>query len=85
MHGPVRRWASVLENKTVATDTRWMQLHCPDIAAAVRPGQFVMVGTGLGDLAPPLLPRPFSVAGRSPDGRIGLLLNHNEFPLIAVS
>jgi dihydroorotate dehydrogenase electron transfer subunit len=46
----------------------------PEIAAAARPGQFVMLGLGLDSPGTWLLPRPFSVGWRSSDGRIGILL-----------
>jgi dihydroorotate dehydrogenase electron transfer subunit len=74
MGGPVRRWAEVVETRTAARETRWLLLDCPDIAEASRPGQFVMVGFGVTDVGAPLLPRPFSVGWRSPDGRVGLLV-----------
>jgi dihydroorotate dehydrogenase electron transfer subunit len=74
MGTPLRRWAEVLENLEAARDTRWLLLESPEIAEASRPGQFLMIGYGLEDVAAPFLPRPFSVGWRSPDGRIGLLV-----------
>jgi dihydroorotate dehydrogenase electron transfer subunit len=49
-------------------------LDCPQVAARARAGQFVMLGTGLGDLAAPFLPRPFSIGSREADGRLGFLV-----------
>ncbi len=46
----------------------------PDIARVARPGQFVMIGCGLDTPGVFMLPRPFSIGWRSPDGRIGILL-----------
>lgn len=58
----------------MAEATWWLELECPEIAAAALPGQFVMIGFGLDTPGQFLLPRPFSVGWRSPDGRIGLLV-----------
>jgi dihydroorotate dehydrogenase electron transfer subunit len=58
----------------VAEDTWWLELQSPDIAAASLPGQFLMIGYGIENTAPPFLPRPFSVGWRSEDGRVGLLV-----------
>ena len=74
MDRPVRTWAQVLENRAAARDTRWIELHCPAVAAGARPGQFVMLGTGLLDVAAPFLPRPFSIGARWTDGRLGFLV-----------
>lgn len=74
MGGPVRNWAKVLENRKAAEDTFWIELDCPQIAAAAQAGQFVMLGTGLGDVAAPFLPRPFSIGARGDDGRLGFLV-----------
>jgi len=71
---PVRSWGRVLENRRAASDTFWIELECPDVAAAASPGQFVMMGTGLRDVAAPFLPRPFSVAARNRDGGLGFLV-----------
>jgi len=51
--------ARVLRNTRLSSDYNVIALAAPDIAAAVQPGQFVMVKSGRsGD---PLLRRPFSV------------------------
>ncbi len=71
---PVRHLAAVLSNRKVADDTWWLELESPAIAAASRPGQFLMIGFGIENSAPPFLPRPFSVGWRSEDGRVGLLV-----------
>jgi dihydroorotate dehydrogenase electron transfer subunit len=51
-----------------------LEFDSPEIAAASQPGQFVMWGLGLEEPGVFLLPRPFSVAWRSEDGRVGLLV-----------
>ena len=71
---PVRSWARVLTNRRAARDTFWLELDCPQVASRARAGQFVMLGTGLGDVAAPFLPRPFSVGAREDDGRLGFLV-----------
>lgn len=72
--GPIRAWASVLENRPAAADTWWLELDAPAIAAAARPGQFLMIGFGLAQVGAPFLPRPFSVGWRAEDGRLGILV-----------
>jgi len=74
MGRPARCWARVLDNRRAAQDTFWIELDCPEVAAPARAGQFVMLGTGLDDVAAPLLPRPFSIGSRGPDGRLGFLV-----------
>lgn len=64
----------MVRNMQVAEETWWLELESGEIAAASRPGQFLMIGFGLQNVAAPFLPRPFSVGWRSPDGRIGLLV-----------
>lgn len=71
---PIRSRAPVTSRRRVADDTWWLEFDSPEIAAASRPGQFVMFGLGLEEPGVFLLPRPFSVAWRSEDGRVGLLL-----------
>lgn len=74
MSRPVRHWGTVLGNRRVAEDTWWLELESPEIARSARPGQFVMIGFGTANTGAPLLPRPFSVAWRADDGRIGLMV-----------
>jgi dihydroorotate dehydrogenase electron transfer subunit len=51
--------APVLEHRPLARDTYLIRLECPEIAAAIRPGQFVMLRLpGVND---PLLGRPFAL------------------------
>jgi dihydroorotate dehydrogenase electron transfer subunit len=45
-----------------------LTLECPQIARDAKPGQFVMIRTGLGK--DPLLRRPFSIHQSSPDGMV---------------
>jgi N-acetylmuramoyl-L-alanine amidase/ferredoxin-NADP reductase len=71
---PIRHRAEVISSRQVATDTCWLELDSPEIADRAEWGQFVMIGFGLDHLAPPFLPRPFSVGWRAEDGRIGLLV-----------
>lgn len=51
--------AAVLENVPLARDTYRVRLHAPDIAAAIRPGQFLMLRWPNG--TDPLLGRPFAL------------------------
>jgi len=74
MNAPVRSWGRVLENHRAAHETLWIEIDCPEVAAHASPGQFVMLGTGLGDVAAPFLPRPFSIGTRGADGRLGFLV-----------
>ncbi|MBN9522784.1 dihydroorotate dehydrogenase electron transfer subunit [bacterium] len=61
-----QRTARVLEHVRLADRTYRVRLHCPDVAAAVRPGQFVMLR--LPHTSDPLLGRPFALYDLSPDG-----------------
>ena len=51
-----------------------MEFACPEIAEAAEPGQFIMLGPGLGAPGTWLLPRPFSVGWSGPNGELGILL-----------
>jgi dihydroorotate dehydrogenase electron transfer subunit len=51
--------ADVTENVPLARDTYRVRLHAPDLAARIRPGQFVMLR--LPGRADPLLGRPFAL------------------------
>ena len=70
----MRSWGRVLENRPAAADTCWLEIDCPGVADHAAPGQFVMLGTGLGDVAAPFLPRPFSIGARGPGRRLGFLI-----------
>jgi dihydroorotate dehydrogenase electron transfer subunit len=55
----IQRTATVVENVRIARDTFRVRLDCPELAAAIRPGQFLMVRLpGVND---PLLGRPFAL------------------------
>src|SRR5438067_1067064 len=55
----IQRPARVLENVPFADRTFCIRLDCPDLAAAIRPGQFLMIRLpGKDD---PLLGRPFAL------------------------
>jgi dihydroorotate dehydrogenase electron transfer subunit len=56
---PVDAAADVLANRPLSPDYNVLSLAAPVIAAAARPGQFVMVKAGTGH--DPLLRRPFSI------------------------
>jgi dihydroorotate dehydrogenase electron transfer subunit len=56
---PVDAEASILFNKHLSFEYHVLGLSAPEIAAAVAPGQFVMIRTSHG--SDPLLRRPFSV------------------------
>ena len=60
--------AAVAANVAVARDTFRLRLHEPELARAIRPGQFVMIRPSHGSA--PLLGRPFAVYDvvRSPAG-----------------
>lgn len=51
--------SAVLANTRIARDTYLIRLHCPDLAAQIRPGQFVMLRLTAG--SDPLLGRPFAL------------------------
>src|SRR5258708_28603637 len=51
--------APVLLNRRLARDTYLIRLEAPELAAAIRPGQFVMLR--LPDHTDPLLGRPFAL------------------------
>lgn len=60
------RTARVSEHVRLADRTYRIRLDCPDIAAAIRPGQFVMLR--LPNTADPLLGRPFALYDTVLDG-----------------
>jgi dihydroorotate dehydrogenase electron transfer subunit len=51
--------ASVVANFSLARNTYLIRLHCPVLAAAIRPGQFVMIR--IPNRTDPLLGRPFAL------------------------
>jgi dihydroorotate dehydrogenase electron transfer subunit len=55
----MQRPATVVENVRLARDTYRIRLDCPDLAAAIRPGQFLMLR--LPGVTDPLLGRPFAL------------------------
>ncbi len=55
----LQRTAPVLENVKLARDTYRVRLHVPDLAAAIRPGQFLMLR--LPRTTDPLLGRPYAL------------------------
>jgi dihydroorotate dehydrogenase electron transfer subunit len=63
---PVDIDATVIENRRLSADYNVLSLAAPDIAAAARPGQFVMIKTSGG--MDPLLRRPFSIFELLRDG-----------------
>src|SRR3954468_22387331 len=69
---PVDIEAAVIANRRLSADYNVLSLAAPEIAAAARPGQFVMIKTSGGQ--DPLLRRPFSIfeilvdAGNTPIG-----------------
>ena len=58
---PVDIDAAVIENRRLSADYNVLSLAAPEIAAAARPGQFVMIKTSGGMSDAPLLRRPFSI------------------------
>ncbi len=67
---PVDVSAEVLFSTPLADDYAVVAFRAPDLARAIRPGQFVMIRASAGDT--PLLRRPYSVFERlrGPDGAI---------------
>ncbi len=61
--GACQRRVRVLENRPIARDTYQLRVECPEIAQAIRPGQFVMVRPLVGDGVgyDPLLGRPLAL------------------------
>lgn len=58
-HAVVEQGAEVLENAAIARDTWRTRIACPQLAARIRPGQFVMVRlSGCND---PLIGRPLAM------------------------
>jgi dihydroorotate dehydrogenase electron transfer subunit len=55
----LHRTAVIVENVGLARDTYRVRLDCPDLAAAIRPGQFLMLR--LPSVNDPLLGRPFAL------------------------
>jgi dihydroorotate dehydrogenase electron transfer subunit len=62
-----QRTATVLEHVPLAERTYRVRLACPEIAAAIRPGQFVMLR--LPNTTDPLLGRPFALYDTALDDR----------------
>jgi dihydroorotate dehydrogenase electron transfer subunit len=59
---PVDIDATVIANRRLSADYNVLSLAAPEIAAAARPGQFVMIKTSGGGFdSAPLLRRPFSI------------------------
>ena len=67
----IEQKAKVRFNKKVARQTFLMGLESPEIAAASRPGHFVMIRVREG--TDPLLRRPFSICGTEKDRLIRIL------------
>jgi len=59
---PVDIDAAVIANRRLSADYNVLEFEAPEIAAAARPGQFVMIKTSSGiESTAPLLRRPFSI------------------------
>jgi len=63
--------ATVKQLEQLSVENYLLTLHAPQISAAAKPGQFVMVGVGEGK--DPLLRRPFSLNQVGTDGLIRIL------------
>ena len=61
----------ILFNRVIASETFLMGLKSPEMVAAAKPGQFVMVRVSSG--TDPLLRRPFSIAGIKEDDQFFIL------------
>jgi dihydroorotate dehydrogenase electron transfer subunit len=67
---PAGQWlAPVVENLAIAHKTYRLRLDAPDLAAAIRPGQFVMLRPGAKGSDDPLLGRPFALYEVVDDGQ----------------
>jgi dihydroorotate dehydrogenase electron transfer subunit len=64
-------YAEIVFNKKIAPHTYLMGLSSPEVVAAAKPGQFVMIRVRAG--IDPLLRRPFSIAGTK-EGELLLIL-----------
>src|SRR5215212_3045879 len=62
----LQRTARTVENVRLADRTFRIRLDCPEVAAAIRPGQFVMLR--LAGASDPLLGRPFALYDTVLDG-----------------
>jgi dihydroorotate dehydrogenase electron transfer subunit len=63
----IHRCVAVVENAAIAERTYRIRLEMPDLAAAIRPGQFLMIR--LPDTTDPLLGRPFALYDTVLDSR----------------
>jgi len=69
----LHREATLLSSSQPAADYLELELECPEIARAARPGQFLMVRAWPG--SDPYLPRPFDILTADPrGGRLRLFL-----------
>lgn len=71
-HGAAQRTVRVADHVRIARDTYRLRLHDPELAAAIVPGQFLMIrptaATAGGMAADPLLGRPFALYDVARDG-----------------
>lgn len=63
--------STIVTREQLTADVVRLTLHCPRIAAAARPGQFVMVRAG--ETLDPLLRRPFSIHKVTTQGDLAIL------------
>jgi NAD(P)H-flavin reductase len=56
-------WGKTRENAAISPEIFRMTLDLPEIAAAARPGQFVMISVSEAETRDPFLRRPFGVSG----------------------
>ena len=61
----------IVHREQLTGDVFRLTVHCPRIAAAAQPGQFVMVRAG--ETLDPLLRRPFSIHKVTGDGKLAVL------------
>ncbi|GAA0943162.1 dihydroorotate oxidase electron transfer subunit [Pseudonocardia zijingensis] len=63
---PAPTWcrADVIDNRRLTDRYRHLRLAAPDIAAAARPGQFVMLTPARDETTGPVLPRPMAIYAR---------------------
>ena len=63
---PLATKAEIIAKRQLNAEEFALDLHCPEIAAAARPAQFVMLRAS--DAIDPLTPRPLSIFARLSDG-----------------
>jgi len=81
-----QRLLTIADQRAVTPRLRWLTLHAPDLARAVRAGQYLLVRCAEQGSYDPLLRRPLFIAAAEPAlGQIGLLYEPSERGLLWLS